>query len=744
MDDAGLALVASLRGPELAADDPRHDGPLVSIVVVTRDGLHHLRRLFAGLEDTTRYRRFEVLVVDNDSHDDSREWLAGRAHGFDVRLFANDHNATFSAANNQVLDQVRGDLTLVLNNDIEPMHPDWLTRLVDELVGDPHLAAVGPLLVYPPRPVPEKGSYARPDLTVQHAGVAFVIDEGRVRARNVDAGTDPRVPGQRRTRDVAALTAACLLARTRDLRELGGFDEGYAYGSEDWDLCLRLGERGALRLVGRAVLFHHEFGTQKTVDITKRTAWQRSNHAHFNATWGPRLWRQVVLERLGDEVALSMPGAPRVVVANDLPGRDRFVAGFTALGWTIGDEKRRPADLVLFDGDRAPAGESGDLSALHRGAVAVALSGGSPDPAAVDLADLVAVPLHVPVETDVAPSVPTAAMPRGGSRADVAAVPGAPGAARQALDLVVAVRGQAARPRIAVRTCVPDHDRAPLWGDTHFAASFRAALARRGLASAVHILPEWDDPQAHTFDVVVHLRGLQPYEPRPGATNVLWVISHADRVSGDEMDAYDLVLVASRPFASILADRTSTPVEVMLQATDVHRFHPAPHRPRQASGGVVVVQNARWPTRRAPRWLRELGVDFSLYGSNWEGSPEARHLVATWIPNDELCEVYAQADVVVADQWGHMAREGFVANRLFDVAASGGFVVSDDGPGVREVFGELVPTYSSRAELRDVLDRCLADPGERDRLAHRAMKLVRREHSFGARADRLLELLGIA
>ena len=61
------------------------------------------------------------------------------------------------------------------------------------------------------------------------------------------------------TREVSAVTAACLMIRKSLFHEVGGFNPHFFTAYQDVDLCLRLRER-ALRILStpRALLVHHE------------------------------------------------------------------------------------------------------------------------------------------------------------------------------------------------------------------------------------------------------------------------------------------------------------------------------------------------------------------------------------------------------------------------------------------------------------------------------------------------------
>ena len=49
--------------------------PLVSIIILTRNGLHHLERLFTDFDKKTNYSNYEIIVVDNASSDESVNYL---------------------------------------------------------------------------------------------------------------------------------------------------------------------------------------------------------------------------------------------------------------------------------------------------------------------------------------------------------------------------------------------------------------------------------------------------------------------------------------------------------------------------------------------------------------------------------------------------------------------------------------------------------------------------------------------
>lgn len=697
----------------------RVDGPLVSIVMLNRDGAAHLGRTLPALARTA-YRPIELVVVDNGSTDESVDIVDAYQPGFPVRMLRNADNRSFSDANNQGAEAASGDLILFLNNDVEPVGPHWLGPLVEALE-EGGVVAAGARLVYPTGVPGPRAGRAYADLTIQHAGVRFRMDGGMPLATPIGVGGDPLAAELGGAHEVPALTAACLLVRASVFRACGGFTSGYDYGQEDVDLCLKLREGGG-RLVyeGRSVLWHHESATRSREEHALRRARVRANRERLTGIWGPRLHRTVLRSALAGDgfwrspLALHLvpsvaggrplpipsdlgwqitsgsladvaaaPGLPDVVVVAD-PGvvTGDLPVGALRVAWIAGDEAAWR---------HAPALQHYDLLLVEDGRAGDALEG-----------------LH-------------------GLRPVVAH----DGATTQA-----ALRAWVDARRVTIRVGIPDWDVAEAWGDLHFARDLARALRRLGRPTRIDLLPDWSLPTAARDDLSIHLFGLAEAPTPPGQVNVLWQISHPDLATPELYDRYDVAFVASSTFAAWMRDRVEVPVAPLHQAADPDRFRPQSGGP---SHELLFVANSRGVRRHLLDDLLPTPHRLTVYGRSW--TPERldpAYLGGEHVPNDELAAWYAAAAIVLNDHWPDMQREGFLSNRLYDAAAAGAFVISDVIEGLREEFDDGIVSYQGRAELAALVDAYIADPGARAARAARARQAVLARHTFDHRARTIL------
>ena len=118
-------------------------------------------------------------------------------------------------------------------------------------------------------------------------------------ARNIGGGEDPLGQAASTAADVPGVTAACLLVRRSTFEAVGGFTLGYDYGMEDVDLCMKLrATSGRIVYEPQATFWHHESATQRAEAGDVRLARQQANRQLFEDLWGPRVFREVLLDHL--------------------------------------------------------------------------------------------------------------------------------------------------------------------------------------------------------------------------------------------------------------------------------------------------------------------------------------------------------------------------------------------------------------------------------------------------------------
>jgi GT2 family glycosyltransferase len=256
--------------------------PLVSIIVPTRDRPELLRACVEGVLKRTKYQPFELIILDNDSVEPATHALFRKvARDRRVRVLPAPGPFNYSAINNRAVAQARGEIILLLNNDVTVMEPDWLAEMVAQAVR-PEVGAVGAALLYE-------------DGRVQHGGVVLGVGGEEPVAGHLYAGarsvTKSYFNHLRLARTVSAVTAACLAMRKSVFLEAGGFDEeNLAVAFNDVDLCLKIGALGyQLIWTPRATLTHLESASRGADTEPAHADRFRAEVAHMRRRWGPVL-----------------------------------------------------------------------------------------------------------------------------------------------------------------------------------------------------------------------------------------------------------------------------------------------------------------------------------------------------------------------------------------------------------------------------------------------------------------------
>jgi O-antigen biosynthesis protein len=134
------------------------DRPTVSIIIPTRNRLKILKNLVDSILQMTDYPKYEILLVDNHSNEAAiQPYYSTLTQNFPVRIFQFNEPFNYSRAINLGASISKSDLLLLINNDMQIIHSDWLTELCQWAMF-PEIGIVGAKLLHA-------------NDTIQHAGI---------------------------------------------------------------------------------------------------------------------------------------------------------------------------------------------------------------------------------------------------------------------------------------------------------------------------------------------------------------------------------------------------------------------------------------------------------------------------------------------------------------------------------------------------------------------------------------------
>jgi len=194
--------------------------------------------LLASIAASSRRFAYEYLLSDNGSTDGTREMIREKYPY--VTILENGDNLGVAGGRNRLFWNSRAKYTMILDSDTL-VHDGCIDRLIETAEANPRAAIVAPKLVY------RDGSLQlsiRPFPRLHH----IIIEGTKYRKYFEWTGIPARVDMRNVSHDELmpfdCVYGAAMLVRNSVARAVSGFDEGYFYQYEDYDLCFRAKQAG--------------------------------------------------------------------------------------------------------------------------------------------------------------------------------------------------------------------------------------------------------------------------------------------------------------------------------------------------------------------------------------------------------------------------------------------------------------------------------------------------------------------
>ncbi len=258
----------------------------VSIIIVSWNALELLQRCLPSVV-ATDFDGFEIILADNASADGSAEWVKKTFP--DIRIVKHPENWGFARGNNVAVPHARGELIVLLNNDVE-VPTGWLSPIVERFDRVAELAAAQPKL----RQFDQRDHF-------EYSGAAggFMDRWGYPFARGRVFDTLEKDTGQYDSeRDIFWASGTCLAVRKSVWEDLSGLEEHFFMHMEEIDLCWRIRRAGhRIECVTASVVFHIGGGSLPAANPRKTYLNFRNNLLMLYRNLPRRTWWKVLIVR---------------------------------------------------------------------------------------------------------------------------------------------------------------------------------------------------------------------------------------------------------------------------------------------------------------------------------------------------------------------------------------------------------------------------------------------------------------
>lgn len=222
-----------------------------AIVILNWNGIAFLKQYLPILIARTPSELAEIYLIDNDSTDDSVEFM--RENYATIKLVQNSKNFGFAKGYNQGLKDIKEPILCLLNSDIE-VTEHWIEPIIQYLKLNTKVAALQPKIL----DLKDKSKF-------EYAGgsggyydrLGYAVCRGRYFDHiETDLGQYDDIV------DICWASGCCLFIRNEIFREVGGFDGDYFAHQEEIDLCWRIHNLGyEVKVFPKSTVYHYGGGS---------------------------------------------------------------------------------------------------------------------------------------------------------------------------------------------------------------------------------------------------------------------------------------------------------------------------------------------------------------------------------------------------------------------------------------------------------------------------------------------------
>jgi hypothetical protein len=254
-------------------DEERLD---LSIVIVNWNAGKFLDRCLASIYKNLSRPAFEVIVVDNNSSDDSVKMVKEKYP--QVELIENEMNCGFARANNQAIEKSRARYVLILGSDTT-VFPGTIEKLIEFMDGRKEVGAVSPRILNLDGSVQSLGRDL-PNLTNTFLQYFlpykfYRIVQNFLRKKNEEIF------------EVDGLSGSAMLIKKETLLSVGLFDEQMPLYAEDIDLCYRIKKAGwNMWCCPNVSITHMGGGSTGLVPIESKVKAYQAPYVYFSKHYG--------------------------------------------------------------------------------------------------------------------------------------------------------------------------------------------------------------------------------------------------------------------------------------------------------------------------------------------------------------------------------------------------------------------------------------------------------------------------